>query len=274
VRACGLGLQGALPDEPLYVEADPVRLAQIVGNLLDNAKKFTEDGGSIAVEVELADGGVALTVRDSGIGMTDETLENIFEPFFQGNSSLERSAGGLGLGLALVKGLVELLHGTVRAESPGLGRGARFIVWLPRVGEEPGVAAPPPRPKTRSHAHRILIIEDDADAAELLQLTLKLAGHDVLVATTGQQGLQLAQDFRPTVVLSDIGLPSPLSGYDVARALRADAQLQDAVLIAITGFGQAEDRRRALEAGFTHHLIKPVDVAALEELLAQLPTAG
>ncbi|HEY3359063.1 MAG TPA: PAS domain S-box protein [Polyangia bacterium] len=278
LRAHGLTVETRLPDRPLFLHGDPARLAQAVGNLLDNAAKFTDPGGRIAVQLAAdADGagpGATITVRDTGIGMDEETLRRAFVPFAQGDRSLERGRGGLGLGLSLVKGLATLHHGTVRAESAGPGRGSELTIWLPLAPEEAAAAPQPAPPRLPKRAHRVLVIEDNQDAAELLQLTLSLAGHDVRVAKNGEEALACAGQYRPTVVLSDIGLPGRMNGYDVARAVRADPALATARLIAVTGYGQAEDKRRAFDAGFERHVTKPFDVAALELLLGELPLPG
>ena len=276
LRAHGLTVEAILPDAPLVLTADPARLAQTVGNLLDNAEKFTDPGGHIAVTVAAdADGaGANVIVRDTGLGMDAATLEHAFVAFAQGERSQERGRGGLGLGLSLVKGLVDLHHGTVRAKSAGPGRGSEIAVWLPFAAAVPVRPATPPPAERSGAAHRVLVVEDNADAAELLQLTLTLAGHEVCLATTGEEGVALARSFHPTVVLSDIGLPGKLSGYDVARALRAEPELAAVRLVAVTGYGQDEDRRRALEAGFERHVTKPFDVAALERLLREIPRPG
>jgi PAS domain S-box-containing protein len=268
----GLNIESSLPSSPLTVFGDPARIAQAVGNLLDNAEKFTDSGDTIGVAIERdADGrGVRIVVQDSGIGMSPATLARVFEPFVQAERSMGRGRGGLGLGLSLVKGLAELHHGTVTATSDGEGRGSRFAVWLPLPGETVEKRRETPAPPSSSGgAHRILIIEDNPDAAEALDLVLSTAGHEVVVAHSGEEGIALARSLRPRVVLSDIGLPG-MSGYDVARALRKEEALASTYLIAITGYGQEEDQKLAHAAGFSQHLTKPVDAAALERLVASL----
>jgi len=266
IRGRGLKLAVSLPERPLAINGDPARIAQAVGNLLDNAQKFTDPGGAIHVSLaEDPERGVAsIAVRDTGMGLTPAMLAHLFEPFAQPSESLRR--GGLGLGLALVKGLVDLHHGSLAAASAGPGLGSAFTIELP-LGAAPAVdPAPPQVERPRAH-HRILIVEDNPDAAESLALVLEMASHEVAVASSGEQGLELAARFRPDVVLSDIGLGGAMSGYDVARALRADAELRRARLVALTGYGQDEDRRQALAAGFDEYLVKPFDVDTLCRLL-------
>jgi two-component system CheB/CheR fusion protein len=262
-----------LQDHPLRVAGDPIRLAQCVGNLLHNAVKFTAPGGRIDVSVRAEDGQAIVSVRDTGAGMSPETLARLFEPFSQADGGIDRSRGGLGLGLALVKRLVELHGGTATAHSEGLGRGTRVEIrlhLLPEDGEEPAPAPPLPG-DGRRRARRCLVIEDNADAAETLGMLLELFGHQVRVVHDGRQGLEEARRFKPEAVLCDIGLPGGLDGYEVARRMRQDPVLRNARLVALTGYGQEEDQRRAREAGFDIHLTKPADPETLERLLAELP---
>jgi CheY-like chemotaxis protein len=198
--------------------------------------------------------------------MDTATLADIFEPFSQADRTIDRSRGGLGLGLALVKGLVELHGGTVYASSPGLGHGAQFVITLPGI-KTPAVNAEFPQSVTRLRNKRILVIEDNVDVAESLGILLELNGHSVQVAKSGVEGLQLARAHRPEVIICDIGLPGSLDGYGVARAIRADAELKSLYLVAMTGYGQDEDRKRAKDAGFDQHLAKPADPEELERLL-------
>jgi CheY-like chemotaxis protein len=236
---------------------------------LNNAVKFTDSGGKVTLSLHALDSKWAqISIRDTGIGIEPGMVGSIFETFSQAESSLDRSRGGLGLGLALVKGLTELHGGRVAVESPGLKQGSTFRVWLPVVsgagGTEPEHDVAPP-----AQSHRVLIIEDNIDAAESLKILLSLSGHDVRVAFTGLEGLQLAREFLPEVVLCDIGLPDGMNGYAVARALRNEEPLASAFLIAMTGFGQGSDRARALEAGFDCHITKPADPAALNRLVSR-----
>ena len=271
----GLRLESRFPAGPLVVNGDPARIAQAVGNLLDNAEKFTDSGGRITVTVErdVESRGARIAVEDSGIGMSQETLARVFEPFVQSDAGMRRGRGGLGLGLALVRSLAELHGGTVKATSDGPGRGSRLTIWLPRpyeTGREPEDAVGSKTHARAANAHRVLVIEDNADAAAAVELALSAAGHDVTLASTGEEGVSRAVAIRPRIVLSDIRLPG-MTGYDVARALRQQRALDATYLVAVTGFGQDEDRMLARDAGFDGHLTKPVDAESLERLLASLP---
>ncbi len=260
-----------LPDEPLFVDADPTRLAQVVANLLHNAAKFTPEGGRIAVTVAEEDGRVALLVRDEGMGIAPEHLEQIFELFAQGPPSLDRPLGGLGLGLTLARRLAELHGGTLEAASAGAGRGSEFVVRLPRA-EPAGPEAAPGEEKTADAraarasdpGRRVLVVDDNADAREALRLLLEDEGHEVESAGDGPSALESAASSPPEVVLLDIGLPG-MDGYEVARMLRSIPGCERALIVAVSGYGQAEDRERSRIAGFDQHLLKPV---APEVLLA------
>jgi PAS domain S-box-containing protein len=260
-----------LPDRPLWVKGDPTRLAQCVGNVLHNAVKFTERGGRIDVAVRAEDGHAVVSVQDTGVGVDPETLGRLFEPFSQADSGIDRSRGGLGLGLALVKRLVELHGGTASAHSEGLGQGTRVEIRIPLQEGRDEPEAPARRGENSRRARRCLLIEDNADAAETMGLLLELYGHEVRIAGDGREGLEMARRFLPEVVLCDIGLPNGLDGYEVARQMRQDPSLRGMSLIALTGYGQEEDQRRAREAGFDVHLTKPADPKKLEHLLAELP---
>ncbi|HEX4928090.1 MAG TPA: PAS domain S-box protein [Burkholderiales bacterium] len=257
----------SLPEEALMVEADEVRLNQVVQNLLHNAAKYTPPGGRIALALARADGRGLIRVRDSGIGMSDELLSSAFDLFRQGNQGLERSQGGLGVGLTLVQRLVTLHGGSVEARSEGPGRGSEFVVRLP-LREEPAIvrqAAAVPTPQA-GPGRRILLVDDNQDAAQSLRLLLEADGHEVRVADDGASGLEMARAYRPEVMLLDIGLPK-MDGYEIARRIRADAALQGTMLVAVTGYGQMHDRARASASGFDHHLVKPVEYRQLQELL-------
>jgi signal transduction histidine kinase len=269
LETAGLALQLDVADGPAWVVGDPTRLAQCVGNLLTNSEKFTDAGGRVAVRlaVERDSQRAVVQVEDTGVGIEPGLLPRVFEVFTQGDRSLDRSRGGLGLGLALVKGLVELQGGQVRAFSAGPGLGTTVSFWLPLDAD---AAAPPAAEAAATGAggkRRILIIEDNRDAAASLRLVLELAGHEVAVAANGESGVTAARDFRPDVVLTDLGLPGGMNGYDVARALRHDPALAGAKLIAISGYGQPEDRERARAAGFDAHLTKPVAPQDLQRFL-------
>jgi signal transduction histidine kinase/DNA-binding response OmpR family regulator len=267
----GLRLHVNLGEAPTFVRGDPTRLAQVVGNVLHNAGKFTESGGAVDVKLAAAAGRAVLSIRDSGIGIEPAMLPLVFEAFSQADRSLDRSRGGLGLGLTLVKRLIELHGGEVGVRSDGLGKGTEVCIALPTVRPPHGETSGPAAAHPQTGALRMLIIEDNVDAAESMRVLLTLVGHQVAVAFTGDAGLGKAREFLPDVVLCDIGLPDGMDGYAVARALRQDPALASAYLIAATGYGQAEDQRLAREAGFDAHLTKPVDFPALQELLAKRP---
>jgi PAS domain S-box-containing protein len=260
-------LQLELPASPLYVHGDQIRLAQVIGNLLHNASKFSDRGGRVVLAVERRDAHVMIHVRDSGAGIAPEVLPAIFEPFVQADRSLERSQGGLGIGLTLVRKIIELHAGTVAAISEGLGRGSEFLVSLRAVGapKRHAVVEPIPAPALRPGL-RVLVVDDNIDAAESLADLLRTRGQCVSVAHNGQDALAQALLQRPDVVLLDIGLPG-MNGYEVAIALRRQSGGGPA-LVAITGYGQDADARRAAEAGFDRHLVKPVDAGELEQVLA------
>ncbi len=268
LEAGGLRLRVSLPGRSLWTTGDPTRLAQVIGNVLHNASKFTDPGGLVTVDLADAGGGLAsVRVRDTGIGIEPAMLRRAFDTFSQADRSLARSRGGLGLGLALVKGLVELHGGQAHVGSPGPGLGTEVTIRLP-LTEGPALPDPTPPAKHSVSALRVLIIEDNADAAESMRLLLTLQGHTVEVAASGSAGVEAGRAFRPNVVLCDIGLPGDLDGYGVARACRRDPVLAPAYLIAATGYGRAEDQVLALDAGFDAHLTKPVDFADLLRLFA------
>lgn len=267
-ESAGLTLEIALPPDPLWVEGDPTRLAQVLGNLLHNAVKFTNPGGRVSVRLtpDFESHRAEIYVRDTGIGIAPEMLPQVFETFSQADRSLDRSRGGLGLGLALVRGLVELHGGEVCAHSEGAGTGAEFVVILPLASAVPVGETAQPVAVTTSSSKRILVVEDNRDAAETLRDLLELAEHEVFLAHTGPAGIAAARELRPEVVLCDIGLPG-MDGLAVARELRADPALAKTRLIAISGYGQADDRRQSLEAGFELHLTKPIDPDELQQVL-------
>lgn len=269
LRQLGLTLELTVPECPVWVEGDATRLAQALGNLLDNSAKFTDAGGRVCVylETDAENQQAVVTVRDTGIGIEPEILTHIFDVFAQGDRSLERSRGGLGLGLALVKGLIEMHGGTASAASAGAGQGSTFALRLPALPEPPALSHVLTRPPPEGKAHlRVLVVDDNRDAAESLRLLLEMFGHQVQVAGTGPEGVELAHIWVPDVVLCDIGLPG-LNGYEVADRLRGDPITAGARLIAVTGYGQEEDMRRSQRAGFDAHLVKPVDPETLEPLL-------
>ena len=254
---------------PVMVVADGTRVAQVVSNLLQNAAKFTATGGCTRVSVSSEDGQAVLRVRDNGVGISSDNLARLFQPFMQAEHTLDRSKGGLGLGLALVKGLVELHGGTVSAHSDGLGKGTEFVVRFPLASDAP-LRAESTHTRAVAARRRVLIIEDNIDAADSLRAALELGDHEIEVAYNGRDGLAKARVFGPEVVLCDIGLPG-MDGFDVARAFRADEALQHTFLVALTGYALPEDVQRAQEAGFDRHLAKPPSIEKLQELLGVVP---
>jgi PAS domain S-box-containing protein len=267
VEARGVNLDVRVVAGPLPASVDAVRIAQVIGNLLSNAAKFTPAGGVATVTLESSDGAAILTVADSGSGIDAAVLPRLFEPFVQGDRTLERAGGGLGLGLALVRGLVELHGGGVTAHSAGSDQGATFVVRLPlaepsAAGRDDGAPAVAVRRR-----RRVLVIDDDRDVISGLELALQIDGHDVAIAYDGVHGLEKARSFKPDFVLCDIGMPG-VDGYQVARAFRADPELRHIVLVALTGYAQTIDRDQARQAGFDEHLAKPADMVRLQALLA------
>jgi PAS domain S-box-containing protein len=262
----------ALPPEPLRLHADPTRLEQVLSNLLINAAKYTEPGGRIEVSA-VAEGDTAVVrVRDTGIGIAADFLPRIFDVFAQGVPSSGQSQGGLGIGLTLVRRLVELHGGTVEAHSEGVGRGSELIVRLPRTAADTESAAMPtnrPAQEPGARLRRVLVVEDDPDCAESLKELLRLWGHDVVLAHNGAEALRAAAEHRPEIVLVDLGLPG-MDGYEVARRLRAEVGLVQVPLIALTGYVRAGDQQRSEEAGFREHLAKPVDPDYLRRFLDNL----
>jgi PAS domain S-box-containing protein len=270
IERAGHALTATLPPEPVFLEADPVRLSQVIANLLTNAAKYTNAGGQIWLAVERLSDEVSVAVKDTGIGIAAEHLPRLFEMFSQVAPALERSQGGLGIGLALVKGLVEMHGGSVAASSAGLGKGSQFVVRLPVcVGTAPSKGVPPGNgegvfPATKK---KILVVDDNRDAADSLATMLRLLGHEIHATHDGLEAVEAAGAFRPDVVLLDIGLPT-LNGYEAARRIREQPWGRQMVLVAISGWGQEEDKRRACQAGIDHHMTKPVTLADLERILA------
>jgi len=264
-----------LPETPVFLDADRTRLGQVFANLLSNAAKYSEQGGRITVSVLVnhRENSVAIAVKDEGIGVAVEQLPQIFDMFAQFTPSLERTQGGLGIGLALARGLVELHGGTIEAHSAGLGKGSEFVVRLPLASSSTGCGrngetslmetAGGVQPRTR-----VLVADDSVDIAESLGRVLSMSGYEVHIAHDGAQALAMAGALRPDIAVLDIGLPG-MNGYDLARAIRDEPWGRSMTLIAVTGWGQLNDRRRSSRAGFDHHLVKPVEPAALLELLAK-----
>jgi PAS domain S-box-containing protein len=270
IEAASHELTLTLPPEPIHLEADPVRLAQVFANLLNNAAKYTDEGGRIRLTAERQGSHAIVSVRDSGIGIAAEVLPNIFEIFSQAKLASVRSQDGLGIGLSLVKGLVGLHGGSVEARSDGPGRGSEFVVRLPVAAEAP--VHEPARPHADDRQPpatrwRILIVDDNQDSADSLAMLLQIMGNEVGTAYDGEQAVEAAEAIRPDVALLDIGMPK-LNGYDTCRRMREQPWGKGMFLIALTGWGRAEDRRRADEAGFNLHMVKPVDPDVLMKLLA------
>jgi PAS domain S-box-containing protein len=263
-----------LPRQPIIVDADLTRLAQVFSNLLNNSAKYTDRGGHIWLTAERQGTDVLVSVRDTGIGIAANQLPHIFQMFSQVDSSLERSHGGLGIGLTLVKRLVEMHGGRIEARSEGLGKGAEFVVRLPNVvgAAGPQAAGGNDEPVSPRSSLRILIVDDNRDGADSLAMLLRIMGNDTRTAYDGQRGVDVAEEFRPDVVLFDIGLPK-LNGYEACRCIREQPWGRGVVLIAVTGWGQEEDRRRSHEAGFDRHMVKPVDPQELLKLLAGMQLA-
>jgi PAS domain S-box-containing protein len=257
-----------LPPQPIYLHADAVRLAQVFSNILNNACKYTEAGGKIWLSAERQGSDVLVRVKDTGLGIPADKLGSVFEMFTQVDRTLERSQGGLGIGLTLVKRLVEMHGGSVEALSEGPGRGSEFAVRLPVLIDQPEAKRPvPSAEEKRMAARRVLVVDDSADAAASLSMLLTLSGNTTRIAHDGLEALELAEKFRPEVILLDIGLPK-LNGFEVCRRIRQRPWGRDVLVVALTGWGQDDDRRKSKDAGFDHHLVKPVDYTLLMELLA------
>lgn len=275
LAAKGCHFQFRVSTEALWAQGDAVRLTQAIGNVVHNATKFTDRGGSVTLVLErLSAGRARVAVADTGIGIEPETLRHVFEPFVQGGQSLDRSRGGLGLGLALVHGLIKLHGGDVSITSPGVGQGAAVTIDLP-------IVAPPVEKPSRTNADpgagsccRVMVVEDNLDAARTMHLLLERSGHQVKVANDGEEAIRNASQFQPAVVLCDIGLPGKRDGYAVATALRQNPATKSAYLVALTGYGQCDDQRKALDAGFDHHLTKPVDYHVLQKILQEHASVG
>ncbi len=271
IDARGHSLTLRLPDEPVILDADLTRLAQVFWNLLINSAKYTDPGGQIELSAERNGTEVVVAVKDNGIGIPAKALPGLFSLFSQVEDALDRSEGGLGIGLALVKGLVEMHGGEVHGQSAGLGKGSEFVVRLPLSQEQwRQEKEDPVEGAAEARKRRILIVDDNRDGAASLGMMLSLLGHEVRTAHDGLEAIELAEAFRPEVMLLDIGLPR-LNGYDTCQRIREQPWGQSIFMIALTGWGQEDDRRRSQAAGFDYHMLKPVDFAALENLLAGTP---
>jgi CheY-like chemotaxis protein len=271
--AAGHEIRMTLPAEPIYLYADSARLAQVFGNLLNNSCKYTGPGGRISLSAELLGSDVVVTVKDTGAGIPADKLESIFDMFTQVDPSMERSREGLGIGLTLARRLAQMHGGSIEARSAGEGLGSEFLVRLPVLIGPPEASEPAPKAAPGpSPTRRILIVDDNRDSAESLAMLLNITGNETHMAHDGIEAIEAIEKHRPEVVLLDIGLPR-LGGHDVCRRVRAQSWGRDIVLVALTGWGQEEDRRRSEEAGFDGHLVKPVGYADLMELLSSLAPA-
>ena len=271
LRAGGQEFTTVVPDDPIHLDADPIRLAQAVSNCLNNAAKFTDRGGHIWLTAERAGGDAVITVRDTGVGISRAMLPHVFEMFTQGEQTRARTFGGLGIGLTLVKRLVEMHGGTVAAASTGLGTGSTFVLRLPAVLD----SSQCPQPQAEGPAHmsppslRILVVDDNRDAADSLAMLLRATGNDIRTAYDGLEAVQVASEFRPEVVLLDIGLPK-IDGHEVAQRIRKEPWGRQMCLIAVTGWSDETDRARSWASGFNHHLVKPLDTGHLAQLLGSV----
>jgi CheY-like chemotaxis protein/two-component sensor histidine kinase len=272
LTAAAVNVSVEIPSEPLMLDADATRISQVILNLLTNAAKFTPADGHVWIIAKPLGDRVTVTVRDTGVGIAPEDQERVFGMFVQLNRDMRRSQTGLGIGLTLVKQMTEMHGGSVAVWSAGVGQGSEFTITLPlAVPSEPARDLSRPQP-AEPVALKILVADDSQDGADSLAFLLKAAGHNVFTAYDGRSAIRMAEEHRPDVVLLDIGMPE-ISGYDVARAIRREAWGRSMRLIALTGWGQAEHRRRSLEVGFDDHLVKPVELDVLESLL-QLGTAS
>ncbi len=268
IDTMGHTLRAKLPDGPALVDADPVRLAQCISNLLNNAAKYTPPKGNIELEAACVEGELRLTVKDDGVGIPSASMARLFQIFSQVDRSRDQSQGGLGIGLSIVKAFIELHGGTVEAKSDGEGRGASFVIRIPLVQSSEAACAALPVPDTRRavQPRRILVVDDNADSADSLSMLLSACGHKVTKAYTGRGGIEAAISNPPDLAILDIGLPD-MSGFDLATRLRGEARTAHTVLVALSGWGQKVDRQRSASAGFAHHLVKPADPAAVLELI-------
>ena len=271
LRAGGQEFTTEVPEGAILLDADPMRLAQAVSNCLNNAAKFTDRGGHIWLTAERVGGDAVITIRDTGVGISRGMLPHVFEMFTQGEHTRARTFGGLGIGLTLVKRLVEMHGGTVAAESTGLGMGSTFVIRLPAALETSHC----PQPQAEGPAHmsppslRILVVDDNRDAADSLAMLLRTTGNDIRTAYDGLEAVQVASEFRPDVVLLDIGLPK-IDGHEVAQRIRKESWGRQMCLMAVTGWSDETDRARSRAAGFDHHLVKPLDPGHLAQLLVSV----
>ena len=271
IEASDHELSITVPARPIYLDADVTRLSQVFSNLLNNAAKYTEPGGNIALVVERQGGDVVVTVRDNGVGIPPEMLPDVFDMFTQVDRSPARTQGGLGIGLSLVKTLVEMHGGSVEARSEEHLRGSEFVVSLPTIKAESVQieAREAEKGMNATTALRILVVDDNVDSARTLARLLKLLGHETCMAHDGGQAVEVAERHRPQLMLLDIGLPV-MNGYEVARAIREQTWGREVAIVALTGWGQEDDRRRSKEAGIDRHLVKPMDPTILEKLVSEM----
>jgi signal transduction histidine kinase/DNA-binding response OmpR family regulator len=269
IHAAGHQLTVSMPREPLWLDGDPVRLAQILANLLNNAATYTEHGGRISVQAWREDGHALVAVRDNGTGIAADALPRMFQMFHRGSASSRRNPSGLGIGLSLARGLAEMHGGTISLKSEGPGRGSEFTVRLPLAASEPAPAADRPA-DSMLPPRRVLVVDDNRDAGDSLGMLLKVLGAEVRVARDGAEALEAYSAYDPAVVLLDIGMPG-MDGYEVARRIRARSPGPRPTIVALTGWGQEDDRRVSREAGFDHHMVKPAEIGALKELLRSIP---
>ncbi|AYQ29633.1 MULTISPECIES: PAS domain-containing protein [unclassified Polaromonas] len=269
IQSAGHQLLLDVPLEPLWLVGDAVRLAQVISNLLNNAASYTDAGGTITLTVERQDDKVCISVRDTGIGIEPAAIPHMFEMFSRGNRDSARNQGGLGIGLALARRLTEMHQGTLEARSEGLGKGTEFTICLPLAHADSSGAQENSDHDVRLDKTRVLVVDDNVDAGDTLAVVLDMLGAEVRVARDGAQALEVFADYRPSVVLLDIGMPG-MNGYEVARAIRSRFAEHPAILVALTGWGQEDDLQRAKEAGFNHHLLKPAEIDALQQLLADI----
>jgi CheY-like chemotaxis protein len=275
IDAAGHHLKVLLPEKPITLAVDPARISQVFSNLLTNATKFTDRGGLIEIEAKIDGSDVLISVTDDGIGIPCEELAHVFDMFRQVDQSLEKSHGGLGVGLTLVRRLVELHDGTVNAQSEGAGKGCTFIVRLP-IAKATQKERKPQKvvaEKLSNTKFRILVVDDNQDSGRTMSMLLEVKGHDVRTAGDGLEAIAVAEDFRPDVILMDVGMPK-LNGYEATQRLRKTDFGRDIMIVALTGWGQASDIARSVEAGCSAHLVKPVDFAELERLLATAKKAN
>jgi CheY-like chemotaxis protein len=250
----------------IWVDADATRLEQVLVNLLSNACKFTHPPGHISLSVAKAENEAVIRVRDSGIGIAPELLTRVFDLFAQADRSLDRSRGGLGIGLTVAQRIVAMHDGRIDAYSEGVGKGAEFVIRLPTIDSQRASAGTGATERTRRSICRVLLIEDNADAADSMRLLLEVLGHQVRVTANGEDALEAARTLPPQLMLVDIGLPG-IDGYEVARRVRRDPSLREVTLVALTGYGREEDKSAALAAGFDDHLVKPVEIEKLEAVV-------